>query len=307
MGDSHQIYFPDDYSVSENQQTYSQNFNTSSPNKQDLSRKKPKFAKSILNDSPFRFESSFLLENQISDENINEIVFCNNLPFPLSNENKIKSISDFDSDFENKPQKVKKDIFKTKSKHISQTKIKIKGCFCQTTKCLRRYCKCFNKKGLCNEDCGCTNCFNTNEYAEVRQIVIDKTEQIIKNGFSNKIILTLKGEKINSEGCKCRSGCKSLLCACFKNGAGCSPICRCSQCRNSFVEMESSEVKTFFRSPLRTKEKIVINFSKKNIFSNEKDFKSTLQKEGKITFISIKKSDSDSMTISNGPICHQQK
>lgn len=141
----------------------------------------------------------------------------------------------------------------------SPTKIKVRGCGCQTSNCLRRYCKCFSNRGYCYEGCGCVDCFNTPEYEKERQLVIQKTEEICKTSFEPKIRTTDTGIKINAEGCRCKSGCKSKHCLCSKNGVGCSPICRCKACENAKVELEPAEVRKYFRVPLRTKERILIS------------------------------------------------
>lgn len=154
-----------------------------------------------------------------------------------------------------------KTIAKTRSPEltISASKIKLRGCGCLTSNCLRRYCKCFSGQGYCSEGCGCVDCFNTAEYETERQVVIVKTKEICRTSFTPKILQTESGAKINAEGCRCKSGCKSQHCLCSKNGVGCSPICRCEGCVNSKVNLEPAEVRKYYRSPLRTKDKILIS------------------------------------------------
>lgn len=144
-------------------------------------------------------------------------------------------------------------------KPLSPSKIKIKGCGCQTSNCLRRYCKCFSARGYCYEGCGCVDCFNTPEYETERQLVIEKTQEICRGSFAPKILQTYKGARINAEGCRCKSGCRSKHCVCSKNGVGCSPICRCAACGNAKVDLEPEEVRKYFRLPLRTKERLLIS------------------------------------------------
>ncbi len=142
---------------------------------------------------------------------------------------------------------------------LSPSKIKIKGCGCKTSNCLRRYCKCFSARGYCYEGCGCVDCFNTAEYETERQVVIEKTQEICQSSFSPKILTTESGARINSEGCRCKSGCRSKHCLCSKNGVGCSPICRCQACENDKIDLEPMEVRKYFRPPTRTKERILIS------------------------------------------------
>jgi len=160
-----------------------------------------------------------------------------------------------------------KNISKTRgntSPTLTPVKSKPKGCGCTTSHCLRRYCKCFAVPGYCTDDCGCVDCFNTAEYQEERQEVIKKTEEICKASFAPKIVQIDSGESINPEGCKCKSGCNSKFCLCFRNGVGCSPICKCSSCVNKKVVMEHDQVRKHFRKPMRTKEKIVISLGLNN-------------------------------------------
>lgn len=156
-----------------------------------------------------------------------------------------------------------KSISKARTADSSATpaRIKLRGCGCLTSNCLRRYCKCFSGRGYCSEGCGCVDCFNTAEYEEERQLVIRKTEEICRASFAPKVLQTDSGAWINAEGCRCKSGCKSKHCLCSKNGVGCSPICKCSSCDNHKVDLEPAEVRKYFRSPLRTKERILITSS----------------------------------------------
>ena len=48
--------------------------------------------------------------------------------------------------------------------------------------------------------------------------------------------------------CGCKTGCKSLVCTCLKNGLPCSPICKCYSCvcenmsRTEVLEDEHEEI-----------------------------------------------------------------
>lgn len=149
-------------------------------------------------------------------------------------------------------------IFKPKSNILKENIPKSKGCGCKTSHCLRGYCKCLSKRGFCDETCGCIDCFNNTEHKTERDLVLRKTEEILGKSLGQKFKLTKSGDKVNSEGCKCKTGCISKLCACRGNGLGCSSMCRCNSCKNGFLELEPEEVKRLFQPSLRNKETIVI-------------------------------------------------
>lgn len=132
------------------------------------------------------------------------------------------------------------------------------GCSCGKSKCLRLHCKCFNAQGYCGPDCGCVECYNTPEFEDERKFVINKTKNIFAKAFESKIVLAKNNVALNSQGCRCKTGCKKKYCDCFRNGAGCSPICKCIGCKNSRVEIDPEEVRQHFEPALRSKDRIMI-------------------------------------------------
>lgn len=210
-----------------------------------------------------RAKSDSFAELPVLENGFIHPTFFGPLPEPPSSEEDFDAFSSKHSISEDANRK--KVIFKAKQKIKPPVinKIQFKGCGCHTSNCLRRYCKCFNSRGYCGEGCGCVDCFNTPEYEKERQIVIEKTKEICKNSFLPKIVTTSDGTLINAEGCRCKSGCSSKHCLCAKNGVGCSPICRCTSCANEKVDLEPAEVKRYFRTPTRIKDKIVIKVSPK--------------------------------------------
>ena len=137
-------------------------------------------------------------------------------------------------------------------------------CTCSKTRCLRLYCICFREGKFCGESCKCTNCFNLPEYDHHRGKIIQQTKDIFKHSFEGKIVTTKSGKKINADGCRCKTNCNSKYCDCFKNTVGCSKICKCSQCKNRFINLDKDEVKMYSRNHNRKRKKIVINSQDKH-------------------------------------------
>jgi len=132
------------------------------------------------------------------------------------------------------------------------------GCSCGKSKCLRLHCRCFNAQGYCGSDCGCVDCYNTPEFEDERKFVIRKTKNIFAKAFESKIVKAKNNVALNSQGCRCKTGCQKKYCDCYRNSAGCSPICKCLGCKNTRVEIEVDEVRRHFEPALRSKNRILI-------------------------------------------------
>lgn len=135
------------------------------------------------------------------------------------------------------------------------------GCRCGMSKCLRLHCRCFRDLEYCAKNCKCTSCFNNLEHEEARAFVISKTKEINKNAFTKKVVKveTQNGDLINSEGCTCKTGCNRNYCECFKNKTGCSPLCKCANCKNQLLNLVSTQIKSVFKPVSRKKNKIIIS------------------------------------------------
>lgn len=131
------------------------------------------------------------------------------------------------------------------------------GCNCKKTKCLKLYCACFANGGVCTDSCRCENCHNKKELEDLRQLIINETVEKNPLAFKNKYKnIEKKGNKLHSRGCRCnKTGCVKNYCECFKEGIGCSRLCRCTNCLNSKIELEDEEVPIYYERVLRKRKK----------------------------------------------------
>ncbi|TYH45857.1 hypothetical protein ES332_D11G295700v1 [Gossypium tomentosum] len=123
-----------------------------------------------------------------------------------------------------------------------------KHCNCIRSRCLKLYCECF-AAGIYCENCACQNCSNNTDYDDT---VLDTRQQIeLRNplAFASPIVfpsndspnVTGHGNLMNAgsprhrRGCKCkRTKCLKKYCDCYRAEVGCSAICQCDDCDNSF-------------------------------------------------------------------------
>lgn len=133
------------------------------------------------------------------------------------------------------------------------------GCNCKKSKCLRLHCVCFAELRECGFGCKCLECKNTGDYKEIRDFVIEKTKEINPLAFKPKI-KNYKGINVNSRGCNCsKNHCLKRYCECFKSGSGCTKLCLCVGCKNSFDVFGRDDIIDIKDKGYRRKHKIVIN------------------------------------------------
>lgn len=94
-------------------------------------------------------------------------------------------------------------------------------CKCDKSKCIKRYCDCYNNSEVCDpEICNCINCENS-----VKE-KLNENKQIISNVIKER-------KNLVNLICNCsKSNCKKQYCECFKNNTKCSNLCRCINCIN---------------------------------------------------------------------------
>jgi len=133
------------------------------------------------------------------------------------------------------------------------------GCRCGMSRCLRLHCRCFRDLEYCLKNCRCADCLNREAHDQARSFVIQKTKEINPLAFTKKLVYLDHGKnKINSDGCNCKTGCSRNYCECFKSKTGCSALCKCQNCQNSKLPVPETQLKSMFSVVSRNKNKIVI-------------------------------------------------
>lgn len=91
-------------------------------------------------------------------------------------------------------------------------------CRCKNSKCLKRYCVCFERGDACRESCECVNCENTKDSATAR--------------LARQSAVSRK-RKVADGGCTCKkSRCLKRYCDCYRAGIKCVAECKCVDCQN---------------------------------------------------------------------------
>lgn len=130
-------------------------------------------------------------------------------------------------------------------------------CTCTNSRCLKLYCACFSSGDVCGPQCQCKSCYNNENNTETRQKIIEETLQKNPNAFQSKYKKHLKKDAVvHVRGCNCsKTGCIKEYCECFKIGTGCSRLCKCINCQNKKLDLQTEEVKEYFVKAIRKRRK----------------------------------------------------
>lgn len=143
----------------------------------------------------------------------------------------------------------------------SYPKTHIKTCSCKKSKCLKLYCECFANNSKCNEYCGCSNCYNTEAYSDLRELIMKQIKQNNPCAFTSKIKKQGDSVKIHFKGCNCsKSKCRKAYCECFKLGIGCSKICKCIDCENKTKEKSPLPCQIKLKQDIKDSDSFLLDF-----------------------------------------------
>lgn len=131
------------------------------------------------------------------------------------------------------------------------------SCNCLKSKCLKLYCECFTQGKVCSEKCKCKDCHNHEQMKDVRSFIQQETREKNSLAFKPKFKnYKTQNTKIHARGCQCqRTECIKSYCECFRAGAGCSRLCKCTDCKNKQVVIEDKDVPLFYEKILRRRKK----------------------------------------------------
>ena len=155
----------------------------------------------------------------------------------------------------------------TKSKRKRQPRRKLQHqqdqpscCNCKKTKCLKLYCECFANGGTCGPKCKCYDCHNVEELQDLRDLIIQETLEKNPLAFKSKykkVEVETVAEQLHTRGCNCKkTGCQKNYCECYTAGIGCSPLCKCSDCKNDKIDtLKQEEIVKHHEKVLRKRKK----------------------------------------------------
>lgn len=130
-------------------------------------------------------------------------------------------------------------------------------CTCKKSKCLKLYCECFASQRVCSDFCNCLECFNKEEYKDLRTYFLQDTLEKNPNAFKSKFKKIDKDNlTLHTRGCNCKkTGCQKRYCECFSANTKCTALCKCSECLNFCPESKELEVEKYHERVLRKRKR----------------------------------------------------
>ena len=133
-------------------------------------------------------------------------------------------------------------------------------CSCKKSKCLKLYCECFRSNGFCGNGCTCQDCYNQEQFTDIRDQFYLEQLQRNPSSFSSKIV-SLSTKTIYARGCNCKkTECMKNYCECFAGKVKCSHLCKCTECQNYDETLPDEDLQKYQDCQVKKRKKSEKNF-----------------------------------------------
>ena len=133
-------------------------------------------------------------------------------------------------------------------------------CSCKKSKCLKLYCECFRSNGFCGAGCSCQDCYNQEQFTDIRDQFYVEQLQRNPSSFSSKIVFS-QTKTIYARGCNCKkTECMKNYCECFAAKVKCSNLCKCTECQNFDEALQEKGLQKYRDCQIKKRKKSEKNF-----------------------------------------------
>lgn len=155
-------------------------------------------------------------------------------------------------------------------------------CTCKKSKCLKLYCECFASQRVCSDSCNCIECFNKDEYHDLRSYFLQDTLEKNPNAFKSKFKKVDNDNlTLHTRGCNCKkTGCSKRYCECYSAKTKCTPLCKCTECLNYCETINETEAEKYHERVLRKRKRKSRTFVQ-SLLERLKDVKASEMKTDK--------------------------